>query len=79
MDLPKAVWTSDSVTIKSQCVLKDKLTRSEGEELSGTCSNKNHRQPADNIPRTHRRFSEKYFKLFAIMFFCLILTKLGLE
>ena len=34
MDLQKAVWTSNSVTIKSLRVLKDKRGRSVGRELS---------------------------------------------
>ena len=39
-----------------------------GLELSGTYSNKNHWQFADNLPRSHRIFFEKYFKFFEIMF-----------
>ena len=65
MDLQRAVWTSNLVTIKSLRVLKDKLV---GQKLLGTYSNKNHRQYADNLPKTDRRLSEKHFNFFAIMF-----------
>ena len=40
---------------------EDKLARSVVRELSGTYSNKNHRQFAANLLRTHQRFSGKYF------------------
>ena len=36
----------------------DKLARSERRELSGTQSNKNQRQFANDLPITHRRFSK---------------------
>ena len=54
----KPYWISNSVTIKPKSVLKDKLARSVGRELSGTYSNKNHQQLAENLMRTHQRFSK---------------------
>ena len=56
MVLLKVVWPSNSVTIKSCCVLKDKLTRSVGRALSSTLSNEDHQQLAYNLPRTYQRF-----------------------
>ena len=46
------------VTIKSYRVLKNKLARSVGGEWLGTYSNKNQPQFADNLLRTHRKFSK---------------------
>ena len=42
LDLEKACCTLHSVTIKSLRVLKDKFTRSVGQELTATYSNRNH-------------------------------------
>ena len=58
LDFEKAFWTSNLVTIDSSRVLKDKLARIAGRELSGTCSNKNHRHFAENLPITQRRASK---------------------
>ena len=38
-------------------------------ELLGTYPSENHRQFADNLLRTHRGFSEKYFKIFVMVLF----------
>ena len=78
MELPKTVWTSNSVTIKSWRVLKDKIARSVGREWYGTYSNRNQRQFADNYQITRRRFSEN-FQIFSGNVLGLILTKLGFE
>ena len=54
------IGTSDSVTIKSRRILKDKLSRSVGREFSGTYLHKDHPQPADKrterSPRVFRKF-----------------------
>ena len=78
MELPKAVLTSNSVTIKSWRVLKDKIAGSVGREWSGAYSNRNQRQFADNYQITRRRFSEN-FQIFSGNVLSLILTKLGFE
>ena len=70
LDFEKTSWTSNSVTINSLRVLKDKLVKSVGRELSGIYSHKNYRQHADSSP--------KICKFFVVILFCLILTKMGL-
>ena len=70
MDLPKVVWTSNSVTIKSLCVLKDKFARSEGRELSVILIQI---RITDNLTIIYWDLTEeipkKYFAFFVIMFF----------
>ena len=62
-------------------VLKDKLARcvggGVGRELFSTYSNKNHLLFVDNLPRNHRRFSEKYIKFFCGNVFLLDSHKTG--
>ena len=78
MDLSKAVWTSNSVTIKSERVLKDKRGRSVGQELSSIYSSKIHSMFVNTLPITNQHFPNN-FQTSSPSVFCLIPTKLGLK
>ena len=71
-------YDSNSVTINFWRVLKDKLARNVGREWSGSYSNKNHQQFADNLPRTHKDFP-KMFQIFSGNDFGLDSHKIGLK
>ena len=78
MDLPKAVWTSNPISIKFHRVLKYGLERIEVREWLDTYSNRNHRQ----LPIIYRELTEDFPKIFQVFsgnIFGLILTKLGFE